>query len=70
MEVNFGINLVSKAGQYITNQMRNWYYYNWLSGDFIVEMTVHSLDMMSWAMGDKMPVQATGTGGRQVRGRR
>jgi predicted dehydrogenase len=30
-------------------------------------MTVHSLDMMSWAMGDKMPVRATGTGGRQVR---
>jgi predicted dehydrogenase len=51
----------------MTNQMRNWYYYNWLSGDFIVEMTVHSLDMMSWVMGDKMPVQATGTGGRQVR---
>ena len=51
----------------MTNQMRNWYYYNWLSGDFIVEMTVHSLDMMSWALGDKMPVRATGTGGRQVR---
>jgi predicted dehydrogenase len=51
----------------MTNQMRNWYYYNWLSGDFIVEMTVHSLDMMSWAMGDKMPLRATGTGGRQVR---
>ena len=48
-------------------KMRNWYYYNWLSGDFIVEMFVHSLDMMSWAMGDKMPVRATGTGGRQVR---
>ena len=51
----------------MTNQMRNWYYYNWLSGDFIVEMTVHSLDMMSWAMGDQLPVKATGTGGRQVR---
>ena len=48
-------------------QMRNWYYYNWLSGDFIVEMVVHSLDMMAWAMGDKMPLKATGTGGRQVR---
>ena len=48
-------------------QLRNWYYYNWLSGDFIVEMIVHSLDMMSWAMGDKMPVSATGTGGRQAR---
>jgi myo-inositol 2-dehydrogenase / D-chiro-inositol 1-dehydrogenase len=48
-------------------QLRNWYYYNWLSGDFIVEMIVHSLDMMAWAMGDKPPLQATGTGGRQVR---
>lgn len=48
-------------------QLRNWYYQNWLSGDYIVEMIVHSLDMMSWAMGDKMPVRATGTGGRQVR---
>jgi len=48
-------------------QMRNWYYYNWLSGDFIVEMIVHSLDMMTWAMGDRMPVRATGSGGRQVR---
>ena len=51
----------------MTNQMRNWYYHNWLSGDFIVEMTVHSLDMMSWAMGDQLPLRATGTGGRQVR---
>src|SRR5690606_31995027 len=51
----------------MTYQMRNWYYQNWLSGDFIVEMSVHSLDMMSWAVGDKLPVRATGTGGRQVR---
>jgi myo-inositol 2-dehydrogenase / D-chiro-inositol 1-dehydrogenase len=48
-------------------QMRNWYYHNWLSGDFIVEQAVHSLDLMSWAMGDQMPVKATGSGGRQVR---
>lgn len=48
-------------------RMRNWYYYNWLSGDFIVEMFVHSLDMISWAMGDRVPLRATGTGGRQVR---
>lgn len=51
----------------MTYQMRNWYYHNWLSGDFIVEQAVHSLDMMSWIMGDKMPIRATGTGGRQVR---
>jgi myo-inositol 2-dehydrogenase / D-chiro-inositol 1-dehydrogenase len=48
-------------------QLRNWLYYDWLSGDFITEMMVHSLDMMSWAMGDKDPVRATGTGGRQSR---
>jgi predicted dehydrogenase len=48
-------------------KLRNWLYYNWLSGDFITEMMVHSLDMMSWAMGGKLPVQAMGIGGRQVR---
>jgi predicted dehydrogenase len=48
-------------------QMRNWYYYDWLSGDYIVEMMVHSLDMMSWALGDRLPIRATGTGGRQSR---
>ncbi|MEO9003769.1 MAG: Gfo/Idh/MocA family oxidoreductase [Ginsengibacter sp.] len=51
----------------MTYQLRNWYYHNWLSGDFIVEQAVHSLDMMSWAMGDKMPLKASGTGGRQKR---
>ncbi|MBG47547.1 MAG: oxidoreductase [Pseudozobellia sp.] len=48
-------------------QVRNWYYQNWLSGDFIVEMFVHSLDMMAWALGEKMPASATATGGRQWR---
>ena len=48
-------------------KLKNWLYYNWLSGDFICEMMVHSLDLMAWAMGDKLPLKATGTGGRQVR---
>ena len=48
-------------------KIRNWYYYNWLGGDFIVEMFVHSTDMVSWAMGDKMPLSVTGVGGRQWR---
>ncbi len=48
-------------------QMRNWLYYNWLSGDHIAEQAVHSLDMMSWAMGDIAPKSAVATGGRQVR---
>ncbi|MBE8712996.1 Gfo/Idh/MocA family protein [Sphingobacterium hungaricum] len=50
-----------------TYYMRNWYYYNGLSGDIVVEQAVHSLDMMSWAMKDVMPIKVMGTGGRQVR---
>lgn len=48
-------------------QLRNWLYYKWLSGDHITEQAVHSLDMMAWALGDKHPMSAVGTGGRQVR---
>ncbi len=48
-------------------KLRNWLYYTWMSGDHITEQAVHSLDLMSWAMGDQMPVSASGTGGRQVR---
>lgn len=48
-------------------KMRNWLYYNWMSGDHIVEQAIHSIDLMSWAMGDQLPVSATGTGGRQSR---
>ena len=31
-------------------QLRNWYYYTWLSGDHIVEQAIHGLDTMNWAM--------------------
>jgi myo-inositol 2-dehydrogenase/D-chiro-inositol 1-dehydrogenase len=51
----------------IAHQLRNWYYQNWLSGDMLTEQAVHSIDMMSWAMNDQLPVKAIGTGGRQVR---
>jgi predicted dehydrogenase len=47
-------------------QMRNWYYFTWLSGDFNVEQHVHMLDLCSWVMND-YPAKAVGTGGRQVR---
>jgi myo-inositol 2-dehydrogenase/D-chiro-inositol 1-dehydrogenase len=47
-------------------QMRNWYYFNWLCGDLIVEQTVHSVDLVNWARGD-YPIEAQGMGGRQVR---
>jgi predicted dehydrogenase len=48
-------------------QMRNWYYYSWLSGDHIVEQAVHGIDTMGWVMGDKLPVRCWGVGGRQSR---
>jgi len=48
-------------------QMRNWYFFTWLSGDHNVEQHVHSLDKGSWAMGDQPPAKAWGLGGRQVR---
>jgi predicted dehydrogenase len=48
-------------------QMRNWYYYSWLSGDHIVEQAVHGLDTMGWVMGDQAPIRCWGVGGRQSR---
>jgi myo-inositol 2-dehydrogenase / D-chiro-inositol 1-dehydrogenase len=48
-------------------QMRNWYYYTWLSGDFNVEQHVHHLDLCTWMMGNRYPVKCVGLGGRQVR---
>jgi predicted dehydrogenase len=47
-------------------QMRNWYYFTWLCGDFNVEQHIHLLDTCSWIMG-QYPVKAVGTGGRQQR---
>ena len=48
-------------------QMRNWYYFTWLSGDFNVEQHVHYLDVCTWIMRNEYPVHAMGMGGRQVR---
>ncbi len=56
-----------QVGSEMEYQMRNWYYYDWLSGDHIVEQAVHGIDTMGWAMGDKPPIQCFGSGGRQVR---
>lgn len=47
-------------------QMDNWYYFNWLCGDHIVEQHVHNLDVSNWAK-QAYPVRAYGSGGRQVR---
>jgi len=48
-------------------QVKNWYYYTWLSGDHIVEQAVHSIDKMAWTMKDEPPVKCVALGGRQVR---
>jgi predicted dehydrogenase len=48
-------------------QMRNWYYYTWLSGDFNVEQHIHSIDKAAWVMNGELPIAATGLGGRQSR---
>ncbi len=47
-------------------QMRNWYYFNWLCGDHIVEQHIHNLDVINWFKGG-YPVKAQGMGGREVR---
>lgn len=47
-------------------QVRNWLYFTWLSGDFIVEQHVHSLDIVNWVMKGH-PEKALSMGGRQVR---
>ncbi len=47
-------------------QMRNWYYFNWICGDHIVEQHIHNLDVINWFKGG-YPVKAQGMGGREVR---
>ena len=47
--------------------LRNWVNFCWTSGDHIVEQFIHEIDQMSWFMGDKPPVRAEATGGRQRR---
>jgi predicted dehydrogenase len=50
----------------LENQIRNWLYYTWLSGDHIVEQFIHNIDAINWAF-NAPPVRAIATGGRQVR---
>ncbi len=60
----------------VENQVRNWLYHTWLSGDHIVEQHVHNIDVANWAMGIDAgasdsgathPVRCVAVGGRQVR---
>ncbi len=47
-------------------QLRAWYYVLPLSGDFIVEQAIHSLDVATW-VANADPVRALGSGGRSLR---
>jgi len=47
-------------------QLYNWYHFNWLSGDQIVEQAVHNIDAINWIMGGP-PVRAFGSGGQMTR---
>jgi len=47
-------------------QLKNWYHFNWLSGDQTAQQLIHSIDKASWAMNDQPPTRAWGLGGRQV----
>jgi len=49
------------------NQLRNWLYYTWLSGDHTAEQHIHSIDKALWLMGDKPPIACHASGGRIAR---
>jgi predicted dehydrogenase len=42
-------------------QLRNWYYFSWLSADFIVDNLIHGIDISNWIHGS-YPVRAHGMG--------
>jgi predicted dehydrogenase len=48
-------------------QLRNWWHFTWLSGDHVVEQAVHSIDRLSWAVGDRIPARVICLGGRAAR---
>ena len=45
-------------------QLRNWHFFSWLSGDYIMEISVHSVDKIAWTMRDEPPVKCLATGAR------
>jgi predicted dehydrogenase len=46
-------------------QMRNWYYFNWICGDHIVEQHIHNIDVINWVK-KAHPVKARAMGGREI----
>jgi len=50
----------------IEERLRRWYHVKELSGDFIVEQAIHSLDVATWII-DADPILAVGMGGQKLR---
>jgi predicted dehydrogenase len=52
-------------------QVRDWYFFNWLSGDHILEQHCHNIDVGNWIHGKgnplTHPISCIGLGGRQAR---
>lgn len=48
-------------------QIRNWYNFAWISGDFNTEQHIHSLDKALWCYRDEAPSHAYAVGGRMAR---
>lgn len=46
--------------------IRNWFNIKWLSGDHILDQTVHNIDVVTWFMGER-PNEVVGYGGRAQR---
>ena len=50
----------------LAHQIRNYSYFTWVNGSFILDWLIHNLDVCCWVK-NAWPVQAQGQGGRQVR---
>ena len=48
-------------------EIRWWTNYEWLAGGPLLEQAIHTVDKVSWAMGDVPPVAAVANGGRAWR---
>jgi predicted dehydrogenase len=47
-------------------EVEHWYFFKWLSGDHIVEQSIHNMDVINWMLNSR-PIKAYGSGGRLVR---
>ncbi|MDB6151149.1 MAG: oxidoreductase domain protein [Chthoniobacter sp.] len=62
------VDLEKQYGRKLTEmeyQLRNWYYFTWLSGDHIAEQHIHNIDVINWVKKGH-PVKARAMGGREI----